>query len=287
MANIEIDEVSGTPTTGHEWDGIKELDTPMPRWWVWTFYACILFSVIWWVLFPSWPTLSDHWKGVIKTTDRTELVDDLAVRETERARWVEKFSALSVTEIAQDNELLNYAMAGGKVIFADNCAPCHGSQGSGSTNYPVLADDDWLWGGSLEEIETTVRFGIRANHEETRTSEMPVFGADYLTKEQIADVAEYVLSFSKRAEDKAAEERGEEVFATDCASCHGEHGEGGRDFGAPKLNDGIWLYGGERADIVRQITTPHLSVMPTWAARLDDVSIKQVAIYVHSLGGGE
>lgn len=287
MANIEIDEVSGTPTTGHEWDGIKELDTPMPRWWVWTFYACILFSVIWWVLFPSWPTLSDHWKGVIKTTDRTELVDDLAVRETERARWVEKFSALSVTEIAQDNELLNYAMAGGKVIFADNCAPCHGSQGSGSTNYPVLADDDWLWGGSLEEIETTVRFGIRANHEETRTSEMPVFGTDYLTKEQIADVAEYVLSFSKRAEDKAAEERGEEVFAADCASCHGEHGEGGRDFGAPKLNDGIWLYGGERADIVRQITAPHLSVMPTWAARLDDVSIKQVAIYVHSLGGGE
>ena len=287
MANIEIDEVSGTPTTGHEWDGIKELDTPMPRWWVWTFYACILFSVVWWVLFPSWPTLSDHWKGVIKTTDRTELVDDLAVRETERAGWVEKFSALSVTEIAQDNELLNYAMAGGKVIFADNCAPCHGSQGSGSTNYPVLADDDWLWGGSLEEIETTIRFGIRANHEETRTSEMPVFGDDYLTKEQIADVAEYVLSFSKRDEDKAAAERGEEVFAAECASCHGEEGEGGRDFGAPKLNDGIWLYGGERADIVSQIAAPHLSVMPTWAARLDDVSIKQVAIYVHPLGGGE
>jgi len=287
MANIEIDEVSGTPTTGHEWDGIKELDTPMPRWWVWTFYACILFSVVWWVLFPSWPTLSDHWKGMIKTTDRTELVDDLALRETERAGWVEKFSALSVTEIAQDNELLNYAMAGGKVVFADNCAPCHGSQGSGSTNFPVLADDDWLWGGSLDEIETTIRFGIRADHEESRVSEMPVFGDDYLEKDQIADAAEFVLSLGNRAEDKAAAERGAEVFVAECASCHGETGEGGRDFGAPSLNDGIWLYGGERADIVRQITAPRHGVMPTWAARLDDVSIKQVAIYVHSLGGGE
>jgi len=287
MANIEIDEVSGTPTTGHEWDGIKELDTPMPRWWVWTFYACILFSVVWWVLFPSWPTLSDHWKGMIKTTDRTELVDDLALRETERAGWVEKFSALSVTEIAQDNELLNYAMAGGKVVFADNCAPCHGSQGSGSTNYPVLADDDWLWGGSLDEIETTIRFGIRAGHEESRVSEMPVFGDDYLEKDQIADAAEFVLSLGNRAEDKAAAERGAEVFVAECASCHGETGEGGRDFGAPSLNDGIWLYGGERADIIRQITAPRHGVMPTWAARLDDVSIKQVAIYVHSLGGGE
>jgi cytochrome c oxidase cbb3-type subunit 3 len=287
MANIEIDEVSGTPTTGHEWDGIKELDTPMPRWWVWTFYACILFSVVWWVLFPSWPTLSDHWKGMIKTTDRTELVDDLALRETERAGWIEKFSALSVTEIAQDNELLNYAMAGGIVVFADNCAPCHGSQGSGSTNFPVLADDDWLWGGSLDEIETTIRFGIRADHEESRVSEMPVFGDDYLEKDQIADAAEFVLSLGNRAEDKAAAERGAEVFVAECASCHGETGEGGRDFGAPSLNDGIWLYGGERADIVRQITAPRHGVMPTWAARLDDVSIKQVAIYVHSLGGGE
>lgn len=287
MANIEIDEVSGTPTTGHEWDGIKELDTPMPRWWVWTFYASILFSVIWWVLFPSWPTLSDHWKGMIKTTDRTELVDDLALRETERAGWVEKFSALSVTEIAQDNELLNYAMAGGKVVFADNCAPCHGSQGSGSTNYPVLADDDWLWGGSLEEIETTIRFGIRANHDDARVSEMPTFGDGILENDQIADVAEYVLSFGKRDEDKAAAERGAEVFAAECASCHGESGEGSRELGAPSLNDGIWLYGGERADIVRQVTQPRHGVMPTWEARLDDVSIKQAAIYVHSLGGGE
>ena len=287
MANIEIDEVTGTPTTGHEWDGIKELDTPMPRWWLWTFYACIAFALLWWVLFPSWPTLSDHWKGLIETTDRTALVDDLAARTAERAPWVEKFAALPVTEIAQDNELLNYAMAGGKVIFADNCAPCHGSQGSGAPSYPVLADDDWLWGGKLEQIETTIRFGIRSTHDDARASEMPAFGDDYLEQAQIKDVTEYVLSFSNRDEDKAAAARGAQVFADECASCHGESGDGGRATGAPRLTDGIWLYGGERADIVNQVAKPRHGVMPTWQARLDDVSIKQVAIYVHSLGGGE
>lgn len=287
MANIEIDEVSGTPTTGHEWDGIKELDTPMPRWWVWTFYACIAFSVVWWVLYPSWPTLSDHWKGTTGYTARKELVDDLAVRETERAKWTEKFAALPVTEIVKDNELLNYAMAGGKVVFADNCAPCHGSRGSGSPNFPVLADDAWIWGGKLEQIEKTIRYGIRADNEATRMSEMPEFGDDYLEGTQIKDVAEYVLSFSKRDEDKAAAARGAEVFAAECSSCHGENGEGGRATGAPRLNDGIWLYGGERANIINQVTAPHHGVMPTWEGRLDDVSIKQVTIYVHSLGGGE
>lgn len=287
MANVEIDEVSGTPTTGHEWDGIKELDTPMPRWWLWTFYATILFAVVWWVLFPSWPTLSTHWKGAMPTTARLELEADLTVREAERAQWVEKFSAMSTQEIAQDNELLNYAMAGGKVVFADNCAPCHGSQGSGAPTYPVLADDDWLWGGSIEEIETTIRYGIRSTHEDARLSEMPVFGDDYLEKDQIRDVSEYVLSMSGRDEDKAATARGAEIFANECAACHGEQGEGSRDFGAPRLSDGIWLYGGERQDIINQVTAPQHGVMPTWQARLDDVSIKQVAIYVHSLGGGE
>lgn len=287
MANKEIDEVTGTPTTGHEWDGIKELDTPMPRWWVWTFYACIVWSVGYWIVYPSWPTLSDHWKGTSGYTDRKSLADDLAERTTERAPWIEKFAALPVGEIAQDNELLNYAMAGGKAIFGENCAPCHGAQGSGAPNYPVLADDDWLWGGKLEQIETSIRNGVRSTHDETRGSEMPAFGDDYLEQAQIKDVTEYVLSLSKRDEDHAAAERGEDVFEDECASCHGEDGQGSRATGAPRLNDGIWLYGGERQEIIDQVTKPKHGVMPTWATRLDDVSIKQVTIYVHSLGGGE
>ena len=287
MANIERDEVTGTNTTGHEWDGIKELDTPMPNWWLWTFYATILFAVIWWVLYPSWPTLNDYWKGTLGFSSRVDLTTELQVRDQARSTWTKKFAAMPVTDIAQDQELLNYAMAGGKVIFADNCAPCHGSQGSGAPGYPVLADDDWLWGGSLDEIETTIRYGIRSTHEDTRTSEMPVFSDDYLSAAQISDVADYVLSLSGSAGDAMAAKRGGEVFAAECAACHGETGEGGRDFGAPKLTDGLWLYGGSREALINQISKPKHGVMPTWEARLDDVSIKQVAIYVHSLGGGE
>ncbi|HEY9079257.1 cytochrome-c oxidase, cbb3-type subunit III [Magnetovibrio sp.] len=288
MANIERDEVSGTDTTGHEWDGIKELNTPMPRWWLWTFYATILFSAVWWVLYPSWPTLNNYWKGTLNYSSRVDLTNDLQARDQARSKWTKQFAALPITEIVKDSQLREFAMAGGKVIFADNCAPCHGSQGRGAPGYPVLADDDWLWGGSLEAIETTVRYGVRSTHEDTRVSEMPVFSEDYLSPAQISDVAEYVLSFSNQSKDSAAATRGAEVFANDCAACHGETGDGGRDFGAPKLNDGLWLYGNTHEALVSQISKPKHGIMPTWEGRLDDVSIKQVAIYVHdALGGGE
>ena len=288
MANIEKDEVSGTPTTGHEWDGIKELDTPMPRWWVWTFYATIAFAVAYWVVYPSWPILSDHWKGTSGYTARKELAQDLDAQKAERAQWTAKFATMSTGEIAKDQDLLNYAMAGGKVIFAENCAPCHGSQGSGAPAYPVLADDDWIWGGSLSAIEETIRVGARSSHDDTRISDMPAFGADeLLERDQIKDLAEFVLAFTKRETDADAASRGADLFQEECASCHGDQGEGLRESGAPRLNDGIWLYGGEKADIVNQISRPRHGVMPTWAERLEDVSIKQVAIYVHSLGGGE
>lgn len=287
MANIEIDEVSGTKTTGHEWDGIKELDTPMPSWWLWTFYATIAFSLVWWVLYPSWPTLTDNWKGTSGFTARKELVDDLAAQKAERAQWVDKFTVMPVSEIVKDNELLNYAIAGGKAVFADNCAPCHGSQGSGATGYPVLADDDWLWGGSLAQIEHTVRFGIRSTPENTRASEMPEFGGGILSRSEIRDVAEHVLSLSGGSENSEAAARGAKVFAENCVTCHGDKGQGLREQGAPRLADGIWLYGSTRADIMAQVGKPKHGVMPTWQDRLDDVSIKQVTIYVHSLGGGE
>jgi len=287
MANIERDEVSGTDTTGHEWDGIKELNTPMPRWWLWTFYATIVFAAGYWVLYPSWPTLSTYWKGTLEYSSRNNLSADLEARDQSRSEWTKKFAALPITEIVKDRQLQEYAMAGGKVIFADNCAPCHGSQGSGTPGYPVLADDDWLWGGTLEAIETTVRYGIRSTHDDTRDSEMPVFSDDYLSKAQISDVAEYVLSLSNTSEDPIAAKRGAVVFAEDCVACHGETGEGNHEVGAPKLTDGLWLYGGTREAVINQVSKPKHGVMPTWQARLDDVSIKQVAIFVHALGGGE
>ncbi len=289
MTDIEKDEISGRSTTGHEWDGIKELDTPMPRWWLWTFYACIVFSIGYWVWYPSWPTLSGNWQGLSHSTARKVLEKDVRARDAKRTPWFKKFAALPLSEIAKNHDLLNYALAGGKTIFADNCAPCHGSQGAGGHYYPVLVDDDWLWGGTLDAIATTIRHGIRSpTDEDTRDTPMPSFGVDeILTKKQIADVAEYVLSFSKRDQNKAAATRGKQIFADNCSSCHGDKAEGSHDLGAPRLNDAIWLYGNTRQDIVNQVSKPRLGIMPAWKTRLDDVSIKQVAIYVHSLGGGE
>ncbi|MBF0250427.1 MAG: cytochrome-c oxidase, cbb3-type subunit III [Alphaproteobacteria bacterium] len=283
MANIEKDAVTGTNTTGHEWDGIKELNTPLPRWWLWTFYATIIFAIGYWVAMPSWPTLSGYAQGQLGYSSRANLVEDMKAQKMERASWQQKFASMDTADIAKDGTLLNYAMAGGKLVFADNCAPCHGSQGSGGPGYPVLADDDWLWGGSLEAIEATIRFGIRGAHGDTRTSEMPVFGGD-LSADQIAAVADHVLSLSGAG---SANADGAAIFVEQCAACHGEDGKGLRDFGAPNLTDGIWLYGTGRDAVIAQMNKPKHGVMPTWEGRLDDVSIKQVAIYVHTLGGGE
>lgn len=288
MAQTEKDAVSGRETTGHEWDGIKELNTPLPRWWLYTFYVCIAWAVGYWVVYPAWPTLSGYSKGMFGYSSRAQLTDEIAARDAGRSQWLDKFNANSVDEIAADPELLNYAMSGGRVIFAENCAPCHGSAGSGASAYPILADDDWLWGGTVDDIYTTVNYGIRSTHDDTRVSEMPKFGADKLLENsQIADVAEYVLSLSGKSTEVDSAARGAVVFADNCSSCHGETGEGAQSMGGPRLSDGIWLYGESKNDITNQIKEPRHGVMPAWNGRLDDVSIKQVSIYVHSLGGGQ
>ena len=288
MGKPEFDEVTGVYTTGHEWDGIKELNTPMPRWWIWSFYACILYAVGYWVVYPSWPTLNDYAKGMWNTTNRTEFMADLEARKAEQAPWNDRIAALSVDEIAADAELLSYSMAGGRVIFAENCAGCHGSDGSGAPTYPILADNDWLWGGSREAIYQTVQYGIRSDHDDTRGSEMPAFADDYLSKEQIADAAEYVLSLTGQSSDADSATRGAEVFNEDCVACHMEGGIGSQDMGAPKLSDEIWFYGSSKADLVAQIAKPRHGVMPAWVNRLTDVEIKLATLYVHSqLGGGQ
>ncbi|MDH5188445.1 MAG: cytochrome-c oxidase, cbb3-type subunit III [Rhodospirillaceae bacterium] len=288
MAEIEKDPVSGRDTTGHSWDGIKELNTPLPRWWLYTFYVSIIWAIGYWVVYPAWPTLSGYTEGVIGYSSRAELANELAARDKSRIVWTDKFSALSVEEISKDSELLNYSMAGGRSIFAENCAPCHGASGSGIGSYPVLADDDWLWGGAVGDIYTTVKYGIRSTHEDTRLSEMPNFGDEGMLGEtQVSDVAEYILSLSGASTDKASVTRGAEVFAGECTSCHGKNGEGMQSMGAPRLSDGIWLYGKTKQNIISQISKPKHGAMPAWVDRLDDVSIKQVSVYVHSLGGGQ
>jgi len=285
MAERETDALTGTETTGHEWDGIKELNTPLPKWWLYTFYATIVWSVGYFVLYPAWPSLSGFTTGILGYSSRAELADTMQQVKAGRASWTAKIEAAAVDDIGKDRELMEFAIAGGRAVFADNCQPCHGAGGAGAPGYPVLADDDWLWGGTPEAIYTTVRYGVRSGQADARVSDMPRFGADgILPADQIAKAADYVLSLSGQG--KASDE-GKTLFADNCAACHGEDGKGNMELGAPNLADAIWLHGGGKAAVVAQVTSPKQGVMPAWGGRLDDVAIKEVATYVHSLGGGQ
>jgi cytochrome c oxidase cbb3-type subunit 3 len=285
---IEKDAISGTDTTGHEWDGIKELDTPLPRWWIQVFYACILFAIVYSVLFPSWPGISGYFHGLLGYSTRVGIEKELAEQTAARAPMVDKIKATALGDIEKNPDLLNFAVAGGKAVFSDNCAPCHGPGGSGSKGFPNLADDDWLWGGTLEQVHQTIAFGIRNSNDKSRQSAMPRFGVDGILKaEQINDVAEFVLSLTNKSTDEAAAQRGAPIFAENCAACHGDKGQGNIEMGAKQLNNGIWLYGGDKASIVYTITNARNSSMPAWSERFDDATVKMLAVYVHSLGGGK
>ena len=285
---IVRDEVTGRTTTGHEWDGIRELNTPLPRWWLWTFYATIAFSAVWVVLYPALP----FWgaTGLTGSIAREEVVPQMAAAQAGREPMMARLRAATPQEIAADPELRDFALAGGRIAFANNCAACHGAGGQGSPGgFPSLADDDWLWGGTLDDIRQTVTHGVRSNEsEEQRMTMMPRFLADgILTPAQVNDVSEAVLAFTGRATDQAAAARGATVFAENCASCHGERGEGSHEFGAPRLSDQVWLYGGDKASILRSVSYSRGGVMPSWQRRLDPAVINMLTIYVHSLGGGE
>lgn len=289
MTDINKDELTGKPTTGHEWDGIQELNNPLPKWWLTTLYACIAFSVLWWVLYPAIPSFSGYTKGVLGYNQRADYAQDAAAAADAQKVWIDKITASTAEQVNADAELLNFAMSGGKAIFNENCAACHAPGGAGRPAYPVLADDDWIWGGDLAALEQTIRHGVRAtNDEETRNNIMPNFGTDgVLTPEQIADTTAFVTSLSGKQADAAAAERGKLAFVENCAACHGEEGKGNLELGAPNLTDAIWLYGGDAATITAQIGKPRHGVMPAWQGRLTDAQIKMLAVYVHSLGGGQ
>ncbi len=289
MSSREIDELSGIETTGHDWDGIKELNNPLPRWWLWTMYATIVFSIGYVIYYPAFPLISEATSGVSGKTNRSELAVQLAAVQASRADLVTRVEQASIGEIAADEALLRFSIAGGGSLFKVNCVQCHGSGAQGAPGYPNLNDDDWLWGGDLEAIYTSIAHGVRYQQDDdTRISDMPAFGADELLEnEQIGDVAEHVLKISGFEHDVAKAENGAALFEENCASCHGEEGKGGREFGAPNLADALFLYAGKRADLVAQMNAPKHGEMPAWKARLGDVAVKQLAIYVHNLGGGE
>jgi cytochrome c oxidase cbb3-type subunit 3 len=284
----DIDHVTGVETTGHEWDGIKELNKPLPLWWLYVLYASILWSVGYWIVYPAWPTISGYTRGVIGYSQRQEVTDSVQAGKAAQAGVNDAIAKASLAEIKADPQLLEAAMAGGRAAFGDNCAPCHGRGAQGAKGYPNLNDDDWIWGGALEDIHQTVSQGIRSGNADARDSAMPRFGLDgALKKAEIADTAEYVLSLTGKSTDAAAAGRGKPLFAENCVACHGEDGKGNRELGAPNLADAIWVYGSVKADVVRSIETGRGGVMPAWAGRLDAATIKKLSVYVHSLGGGQ
>jgi cytochrome c oxidase cbb3-type subunit 3 len=285
---IEKDIVTGTATTGHEWDGIKELDTPLPKWWIYLFYATVVWSLGYYVFYPAWPSLSSHTNGLLGYSSRVEIREQLAQQAAQRAPFLDRIRQTPLDKVESQPDLLNFAIAGGRATFLENCAPCHGSGGAGAKGFPSLADDDWLWGGSRDAILQTITHGVRNADANSRQSQMPRFGADgILKKNEINDVAEYVLALSGGGTDKAAAGRGKAIFAENCVACHGEKGEGNQELGAPNLSDKIWLYGGTKADVVESITNARAGSMPSWSGRLDDATIKMLTVYVHSLGGGK
>jgi cytochrome c oxidase cbb3-type subunit 3 len=285
----DIDHVSGKTTTGHQWDGIKELNTPLPRWWLLTFYATIIWAIGYWIAYPAWPLVSSYTTGVLNWSSRSAVAVELANLEKIRGEKMAALGSASLADIEKDPALLALARARGKTVFGDNCAPCHGSGAAGAKGYPNLNDDDWLWGGTLDQIMQTIQYGVRSGHPKTHESAMLAFGKEGVLKpEQIVTVANYVRSLSglptAPGYDAAA---GAKIFADNCAACHGDKGQGNQELGAPNLTDKIWLYGSDEATIIETITNGRSGVMPAWVDRLDPSTIKVLAVYVHSLGGGK
>ena len=285
--NKRVDAATGTQTVGHEWDGIEELDTPMPRWWVFSFWGTIVWGIIYILLYPAIPLLNSATPGLWNWTSRGELQQELKAETLRRAPVTSALAAIPVEQLAGNEKLYQAAIEGGRAAFKVHCVQCHGSGAAGSKGYPNLNDDDWLWGGDLPAIHTTLTHGIRQpDYDATRFSQMPAFEG-VLSVGEIDAVVGYVQTLSGKAKPGPLSASGGPLFANNCASCHGADGKGLRESGAPNLTDKIWLYGGDADSIKTTVNKARYGVMPRWNNRLDPITIKMLAVYVHSLGGGE
>ncbi len=289
MSEKEIDQHSGVETTGHAWDGIKELNNPLPRWWLIVFYISVIWAIGYWVVMPAWPGITGYTKGIRNHSERANVAEQLSELDAARAEDTRRLlAAPSLEAIENDPDLHQFAMAAGASLFGDNCATCHGAGGQGFKGYPNLNDDAWLWGGTLDDIKTTLLYGRRSTHPQTTNVVMMAYGRDgLLNRDQISDLTDYVLGLSGQEHDKVAVERAAPLYAQQCAACHGAEGKGDQTQGAPNLTDQIWLFGGDRETVYETIWNGRAGVMPAWERRLSEKEILALAVYVHSLGGGE
>lgn len=293
----EVDAYSGVDTTGHEWDGIKELDNPLPRWWLWIFYASIAWAVVYMVFMPAIPAppgFDGHTRGLRDHSERANVAQAMNDLQAQRGPLFDRLQQAADTggieAIENDPELLNFALAAGDSAFGDNCSTCHGRGAQGAIGYPNLNDDVWLWGGSFEAIRQTLHVGIRwEDNPDTRFSQMPAYGRDgILSREEISAVADHVMALADMIEPtEAGNTTGREIFELQCSACHGVNGLGDQTQGAPNLTDRVWLYGSDKAQIENTIWRGPYGVMPAWEDRLGEETITALAAYVYLLGGGE
>ncbi|MDT8857193.1 cytochrome-c oxidase, cbb3-type subunit III [Paracoccaceae bacterium Fryx2] len=278
-------------TTGHSWDGIEEFNNPLPRWWLYTFYICIVYALGYSAAYPAWPLVNGATPGLLGSSTRADVADEIKRFNDANGPIREKLVAADLTAIAADPELNQYAVSAGAAVFRTNCSQCHGSGAAGvqANGYPNLLDDDWIWGGDIENIHLTVIHGIRNDTDpDARISEMPRFGVDGLLEPaQITEVVQHVRAISGQDHDATLAAAGAVVFEENCAACHMEGGTGNRDVGAPNLTDAIWLYGGDVDSLTTTVINARGGVMPNWNNRLSEADIRSVAVYVHGLGGGE
>ncbi len=278
----------GYGTTGHQWDGIEEWNNPLPKWWVWIFYITIIWGIGYSIAYPAWPGIKSATAGVLGFSTRANVQADIDAAAAKLAPINAKLEAAELTAIPGDAELSGYAASSGAAVFKTWCAQCHGSGAAGAVGYPNLVDNDWLWGGDIENIYLTIKHGIRNTEDDNaRYSQMPAFGDDYLEDDQIDAVVNYVMSLSGDPQDASLVAAGSEVFVEECASCHMEGGIGDREQGAPNLSDAIWLYGGDYDSILYTVSYSRYGVMPSWGNRLKESQVRAVSAYVHQLGGGE
>lgn len=283
MTEPRVDELTGRETMGHDFDGIEELNTPMPRWWLITFYVTIAWGVAYTIAYPAWPMISGATAGLLGYSTRGEVVAQIEAHESANAGLVAELLAVDLQNFDPQSDLHRYAVARGGSVFRAQCSQCHGAGAAGSAGFPNLLDNDWLWGGDLDSIAYSVRHGIRNETDlDARWSEMPAFG-DILSAEEILTIAAYLPTLSQPDLDS----EGAALFAGNCASCHGDSGSGDRALGAPNLADALWLYGGDQESLVETITNSRFGVMPAWGQRLSEEDVRAVSAYVHSLGGGE
>jgi len=289
MSKVPPKQKGDPDTTGHSWDGIEEFNNPLPRWWVWIFYLTIIWGIAYTVAYPAWPGIKSSTAGLLGFSTRAQVAEEIAKAEAANAAINERLASVELTEIKADNELNTYANSAGAAVFRTWCAQCHGSGAAGAKGYPNLLDDDWLWGGSIEEIHTTISHGIRNEEDDDALySEMPAFGRDELLEsDEIDQVVNFVMSLSGQAQDAGMIDAGAVVYQDNCSSCHAEDGTGNSSEGAPNLADAIWLYGGDFDTIKETVVNSRFGVMPPWVGRLSEAEVRAVASYVHQLGGGE